>query len=205
MSTIAICVGRQLGSGGYEIAKSIAAELNFRLCDKEVLSVASTKSGLNKDLFEKSDEEVSSLHSFLANLVPFIGTGDFYGNSVDEESLFRVLSETISEFAENENCVFVGRCAEYILRNKPEMLSIFISADLDDRITRVAERRQIKPEAAKKLIVQNDRRRANFHDFYSSNQWGHASTYDLCINTSRLGKEASTKIVIDFIKKRFDI
>lgn len=205
MSKIAICIGRQLGSGGYQIAKSIAEQLNFKLCDKEVLYVASTKSGLNKELFEKSDEEKSSLHSFLTNLIPFVGSGDFYGNSVDEESLFRVLSESINELAEQENCVFVGRCAEYILREKEDMISIFVSADNEDRIARLCEKRGIKAEAAKKLIAQNDRRRANFHDFYSTRQWGHASTYDLCINTSRLGTEASTKIILDFIRQRFGI
>lgn len=203
MSTIAICVGRELGSGGSEIAKAISRELNFRYCDSEVINAASVKSGLDKRFFEKSDEERGKFSSYLAGLIPFIGGTDFYGNSFDEETLFHFLSQTISEFAQQQSCVFVGRCAEYILRQKQDMLSVFVCADTQDRIKRIIERKHCTQDQAKKLISQGDRKRANFHDFYSTRQWGRASTYDLCINTSRLGIDASLKIIMQFILARF--
>ncbi|MBO4487575.1 MAG: cytidylate kinase-like family protein [Bacteroidaceae bacterium] len=202
---ISICIGRQLGSGGSSIAQSIADQLGFRYCDSEVINEASVKSGLSRKVFEKSDEERSTFSSILTSIIPFVGNVDFYGNNVDEEKLFRFLSQTINDFAERDNCVFVGRCAEYILRKKPDMVSIFVSADIADRVERIAKLRNVTPEVAKKIITQNDRRRANFHDFYSSNQWGHAATYDLCINTSRLGQEASTEIIMNFIRQRFGL
>lgn len=203
MQTIAICVGRELGSGGSEIAKAIAKELGFRYCDSEVINAASVNSGLDKRVFEKSDEERSTFTSYLSGLIPFLGGGDFYGNSFDEETLFHFLSQTISDFAQLDSCVFVGRCAEYVLREKKEMLSVFVCADPADRIQRIIQRKQCSAEQAKKIITQGDRKRANFHDFYSNHQWGRASTYDLCLNTSRLGIDGSLQIVLDYIYARF--
>lgn len=203
MQTIAICVGRELGSGGSEIAKAIAKNLGFRYCDSEVINAASVNSGLDKKFFEKSDEERSSFASYLTGLIPFLGGSDFYGNSFDEETLFHFLSQTISDFASKDSCVFVGRCAEYVLREKKEMLSVFVCADTSERIQRIMERKQCSAEQAKKLISQGDRKRANFHDFYSNHEWGRASTYDLCMNTSRLGIEGSLNVIMDYIYARF--
>ena len=202
----AICLGRQLGSGGHEIAKYLAGELGFNFYDKELLYAAAARSGYSTDMFEKNDEEKSELHSFISHLVPFVGTADFYGNHVDEDFLFRILSETIQGIAAEENCIFVGRCAEYILREKRgTMVSVFISADEGDRVERLCKLRGIKPNAARKLISSNDKRRAAFHDFYSSRQWGRASTYDLCVNQSCMGMENTKKLVLEFVKQRFGI
>jgi len=202
----AICLGRQLGSGGYEIAKYLADELHFNFYDRELLYAAAAKSGYSTDIFERNDEEKSDLHSFIAHFVPFIGTADYYGNHVDGDFLFRILSETIQSIAAEENCIFVGRCAEYILREKKDtMVSIFVSADMDDRVKRICKKQNIKPAAAKKIISSNDKRRAVFHDFYSTNQWGKAATYDLCVNQSCLGMEKTKELILGYIKTRFDI
>ena len=202
----AICLGRQLGSGGREISQYLSDQLKFTFYDRELLYAAAARSGYSTDMFEKSDEEKSDLHSFISHLVPFVGTADFYGNRVDEDFLFRILSETIRGIAAEENCIFVGRCAEYILREKKDtMVSVFISADETDRVERLCQVRNIKPNAARKLISTNDKRRAAFHDFYSSAQWGRATTYDLCVNQSRLGMEKTKEYVLEYVKKRFDI
>ena len=201
-----IALGRQLGSGGSEIAKYLAEQLGFNYYDRELLYAAAAKSGYSRELFEKSDEEKSELHTFFANLIPFMGSTDYYGNQVDEDSLFRILSDTIRSIADQENCVFVGRCAEYILRDRLKtMFSVFVSADPENRILRLCEERKIKPEAARKLILTNDKRRSAFHDFYSTNQWGHANTYELCVNTSRIGMENSKKMILDYVKQKFGL
>lgn len=204
-SHFAVCLGRQLGSGGRIIGRQIAEELGFKFYDKELIYTAAAKSGYSKELFEKSDEEKSNLHTFFTNFIPFLGSTDFYGNHVDEESLFSILSQTIKEIAATDNCLFVGRCAEYILREHPRMTSIFISANMKDRIKRVSEMRKISAEEAKRVIQNNDKRRATFHDFYSSRQWGYASTYELCINSSFLGLDATKGLCVDYIKKRFTL
>lgn len=201
-----ICIGRQLGSGGSEIARFLAEQLNFKFFDKELLYAAAAKSGYSTEMFEKNDEEKNDLHSFITTFIPFVGGADFYGNHVDEDSLFRILSDTIHGISKEENCILVGRCAEYILReNKESMLSIFITADEEDRINRLCELRKISKHAAHKLINTNDKRRAAFHDFYSTHQWGKASTYDLCINQSRLGIEDTKKFLLEYVKKRFSL
>ena len=201
----AICIGRQLGSGGYVIGQKIAQELGFKFYDSELIYAAADRSGYSKDLFEKSDEERSAIRSFFTNCFPFLGNADFYGNPVNEEALFSILSQTIQELSEQENCLFVGRCAEYILRHHPNMTSIFISANMPDRIKRIAEKRGVSEERAKHLAHHNDKSRATFHDFYSNNQWGHAATYNLCINSSVLGIDATTELIINFIKQRFNL
>lgn len=201
-----IALGRSLGSGGSEIAKYLAEQLNLNYYDRELLSAAAVKSGYNQELFEKSDEEKSELHSFFTNLIPFMSSTDYYGNKVDEDALFHILSETIRSIAATENCIIVGRCAEYILRDhRDTMLSVFVAADPENRILRLCDKRHIKPEQARKLILTNDKRRSAFHDFYSTNQWGHANTYDLCVNTSRIGIEEAKKIVLAYAKQRFGL
>ena len=125
---------------------------------------------------------------------------------MDEDALFRILSETIRQIASEENCLFVGRCAEYILRERQDrLLSVFICADAEDRVARLCELRGIKPDAARKLIQTNDKRRAAFHDFYSNHQWGRAATYDLCINQSRLGMEGTKRFLLEYVKRRFNL
>ncbi|MBP3773749.1 MAG: cytidylate kinase-like family protein [Bacteroidaceae bacterium] len=201
-----ISLGRQLGSGGGEIARFLADKLNFKFYDRELLYAAAVKSGYSTEIFEKRDEEKSEFHSFISNLIPFVGTADYYGNHVDEDALFRILSETIRQIADEENCIFVGRCAEYVLRERKEcMLSIFICADTEDRIARLCQLRDIKPEAARKLIQTNDKRRAAFHDFYSTQQWGRAATYDLCINQSRLGMDKTKEFLLEYVRQRFNL
>jgi cytidylate kinase len=203
--TFAVCLGRELGSGGHAIAKHIADQLHLKFYDKELIYIAASKSGYSKELFEKSDEEKSTIHTFFTNFIPFLGSTDFYGNQVDEESLFSILSQTIRELAEQDNCLFVGRCAEYILRHKPLMTSIFISADMQDRVDRLMDSHHISAEHAKHFIINNDKHRASFHDFYSENQWGMASTYELCVNSSKLGLEDTELFITDYIRKRFSL
>lgn len=200
--TFAVCLGRQIGSGGHTIALEIAKKLNLHFYDNDLIHLAAAECGFNKELFEHKDEERTYLRSFFTNFIPFIGQSDFYRNQVDEESLFAILSQTIKELSEQYNSIFVGRCAEYILRHKPKMTSIFVCADMPDRISRVSNDQHITPEAARKMILANDKRRASFHNFYSEKHWGEADTYDLCINSSKLGMEGTVDFIIDFIQQR---
>ncbi|MEG1580138.1 MAG: cytidylate kinase-like family protein [Bacteroidaceae bacterium] len=204
-NTFVINIGRQLGSGGRIIGKRIAEDLGIRFYDKELIYLAAKESGFSEELFEQNDEQKSMLRSFFSNLIPFVGSGDIYDNQVSEESLFRILSDTIKTAAEQDNCVFIGRCSEYILREKKDCISLFISANDEDRIKRICEYNDVTREMAIKLIHASDKRRAAFHDFYSSGAWGAATTYDCCINSSMLGLDDTTELVKDVIKKRFHL
>lgn len=203
--TYVINIGRQLGSGGHLIGKKIAEDFGIKFYDKELLYLAARESGFNPELFEQSDEHKGKFRSFFTNFIPFVGSGDIYDNSVSEESLFSLLSDTIQKVAEEESCVIIGRCSEYILREKRRCANIFIHADQPDRVTRIADLKKITFHEAQKIIETCDEHRAAFHDFYSTAPWGVASTYHMSINSSILGIDGTTEYVEEFIRRKLSL
>lgn len=206
-TSLNICLGRQLGSGGYEIAKRVAERLELQLYDKEVLREAARESGVVPAMFLRSDEEKSGRWRGAAASSLFasgarLGANMGYTAAFDSKALFHIMSETIQRLAAEGNCLFVGRCAEYILRERGDVVSVFVAADKKDRIARVARLEGIGEKEARHLINNVDKRRAEYHDFYAHERWGQPSTYDLCINTSRCGLEVAVDIIVDFVERR---
>jgi len=162
MSTpFVINIGRQLGSGGREIGKRLAERFNIAYYDKEILSLAAQESGLRQGLFERSDEKKGLFRSIFHVVQPFFGGGgDFYENQLSEENLFIIQSRVMQRLASERSSVFIGRVADYILREHPRHVNIFITANLDDRIRRVAQRRNVLPKAAQSIIEEADEERA---------------------------------------------
>jgi cytidylate kinase len=177
-----ITIGRQIGSGGKEIGEALARHFGIACYDRELIRIASRESGLNHEFFEKADEQSS--RSFFGNFVGFRSgyTGDC--NYLCNETLFKIQSDVIRQLAERESCIFVGRCADYILRDHPRCLKIFISAHLPDRIRRIRDAHRLSEKEAAALIEQTDRKRAAYYNYYSNKTWGMATSYDLCINSS---------------------
>lgn len=204
MEKFVITIGRQLGSGGKEVAEMLAAELEVKLYDKTLLQEASRESGIDAAVFEMADERES--HSFFGSLFSIHGSiseympGESYLNS---DKLFEIQSEAIRKIAENESCIIVGRCAEYVLRDHPALFSIFITADRNDRIERVMRNEGLDQDAAIEHIEKHDKKRRSYHDYYATTLWGEAGSYDLCVNVSRLGIGATVELLKQFIKKRF--
>jgi len=190
-----ITIGRQLGSGGKEIGKRLSEKLGIPCYDKELIQLASRESGLGKEFFEKMDEKSS--HGFFSNLFGFRSgyVGDNSGNYLCNEALFKIQSDVIRLLAEKESCIFVGRCADYILRNHPNCIQIFITANMEDRILRLCQNENISEIEAKTLIEQTDRKRANYYSFYSNKTWGMASSYNICINSSVFSIEEICNII----------
>ncbi|MDR1436850.1 MAG: cytidylate kinase-like family protein, partial [Candidatus Symbiothrix sp.] len=149
--------------------------------------------------FERMDEKgsYSFLGSFFSARSGFMGNNA--GNYLCNETLFRIQSDVIKELAGKESCIFVGRCADYILRNHPHTVSIFINARLEDRIQRIASERKITEKEAKGLIEQTDRKRAAYYNYYSNKIWGHSFSYDLCVNSSILGINATSKFILQYL------
>ena len=208
MEHLVITIGRQLGSGGRNIGKQLAVKLNIPFYDKELINIASKESGLSKELFEQADEKKqNNLFGTWFGLRSSLMVGDYQINSsVCNESLFQIQSDVIRRLAEQQSCVFVGRCADYILRDNPRCLNLFISADLDDRISRVVEMAQISSgklplssEKAKELIRQTDKKRAEYYNYYTSKEWGAAKSYHLCLNSSLLGEAETIAYITNFI------
>lgn len=205
----AINVGRQLGSGGHEIGEKIASRLNIAFYDKELINVASEKSGLCLELFEKADEEASQggMFSSLTNLhIPFITESSIPSASfLTKDSLFKIQSDVIRMLIAVKPCVFMGRCADYILRNNPSCVNIFITANPQDRIKRLCNLRNISKDEAISAIEKCDRRRAEYYNYYTTGKWGAADTYHICINSSVLGIDGTVDYLLSFIHQKIGL
>ncbi|MDR2691887.1 MAG: cytidylate kinase-like family protein, partial [Dysgonamonadaceae bacterium] len=203
MEKYVITIGRQLGSGGKLTGELLSRKLGIPCYDKELIQMASMKSGLGREFFEKADEKNSV--SILGNYISF--RSGFMGhtaiNYLSNETLFKIQSDVIRNLAEKESCIFVGRCADYILRNYRHCLKIFICADRSDRIQRICRDCRISEKEAGMRIEQTDKKRASYYNYFSNKTWGAAISYDMCFNSSVLGIENIAGIVEDFVKKQY--
>lgn len=198
---IIINVGRQIGSGGHIVAKQLAEYFGCCFYDREILNLAAKESGFCKEFFEENDEHKNFMKSLFHVRIPFVSDANFYKNDFSQESLFRLQSNAIRKAAETESCVFVGRCADYILRDFKNVFNVFVTADMDDRIKAVAERKGCPAEVARKIITNGENRRSSYYNFYTGKRWGYSESYDLCINTSRLGIDGTSQFIIQYIEK----
>ena len=197
---IIINVGRQIGSGGGEIARILADKFGCRLLDKELLNLAAKESGFSEKFFEQNDEQRGFLKSLFHMHAPLAGDRNMYHNNFSEENLFLFQSEAIKKAASEGSCVFVGRAADYILRDEPNAISIFITADIESRIENVSKRMGIDKNAARKFIEDKEDERSKYYNYYTGKKWGHASSYDLCVDSSILGIEQTAELIANFIK-----
>lgn len=191
-----ICIGRQFGSGGHEIGTGLAKALDIPCYDKEILKQAAQESGIMEELFERADEKAagSFLHSLTAGN-SYLGAFSSYDDYLTNDKLFLFQSKTIKEMAQKGPCVMIGRCADYILRGHQKRLSVFIHAPLELRVQRIAHLHNLEEDAARALIKKTDKSRSNYYSFYTENDWGAASTYDLCLNAGKLGVDASVALL----------
>lgn len=199
---LVINIGRQLGSGGRTIGRMLAKELGLDYYDKEILDIAARESGFCTEIFERSDENKGFFQSFFGNVMPVFGHAtDFYQSQISDENLFRLQSDAIRKaVAKGRGGVFIGRCADYVLRDYPNCLNIFLSADSEERIALIASRQQISETEARKLMQRGDERRATYYNYYATGRWGEAANYHLCINTSKLGLEKTAQSILQYIK-----
>ena len=198
---IIINVGRQIGSGGGQIARLLADKFGCKLYDKELLNLAAKESGFSEKFFEQNDENRGFFKSLFHMHAPLVGDSNMYSNNFSQEGLFLIQSEAIRKAAAEGSCVFVGRTADYILRDCPNAVSIFITANVDERIKRVSQRMNIDEETARKFIEDKENQRSTYYNYYTGKRWGHSSSYDLCINSSILGVEATADFIADFVRK----
>lgn len=196
-----INIGRQLGSGGKLIGQLLAQELEIPIYDRTLIDTAAKESGFCKEIFERKDEE-KGIISRLFDVIPFMGD-NMYGNCLSDEALFKIQSDAIRHLAERGSCIFVGRCADYILRDEPHIINIFITADEADRMARIRERHpDFSPEQARQFMLKADHKRSSYYNYYSANTWGHAASYHLCINSSLLGIEGTMQFIKSFVLAR---
>lgn len=200
-----INIGRQVGSGGRIIAKLLADEFECQFYDKEILNLAAKESGFSEKFFEQNDEQRGFIQTLFSMHAPLISDNNFYNNKFSQDGLFQFQSEAITKAADEGSCVFVGRAADYVLRTYPNVVNIFITADMKDRIKLVCQRLGCDEKDAKKLIIDKESERASYYNYYTGKKWGHSCSYDLCINSSIMGLEKTADIIGCFIRRRFEL
>ena len=199
MAVKSIVIGRQYGSGGYDIGKRLAEELGYSFYDKEIVELAAKKGNLHADTAKKLDENAKG--SFLYSIAMgnySVGTlgGPIYYDLPINDKLFIAQSEIIKERVAQGPCVFVGRCADYVLKNAEiPHLSVFLYADMNYKAGRVSERLEIPLQKAKDKVVKIEKQRRSYYDYYTNMEWGVMKNYDLCLSTSALGEDKCFEII----------
>lgn len=193
-----ITIGRQFGSGGSEIGKALGEKLGIKCYDKEILYEAAKNSGLCEAVASKYDE--SGQQSFLYSLA----TTGYFGSHVDYQpinaKLYGAQFQLIRSIADkDESSIFIGRCADYVLEERKELVKIYISADIDYRVKRVAKEHNIGEAEALKMIQKRDKQRASYYNFYTSKKWSEANSYDLCINSGKVGTIGAVQLILNYL------
>lgn len=205
MKHIIINVGRQVGAGGQEIGRMLAKDFEAQYYDRELLNLAAKESGFSEKFFKQNDEKKGFLRGLFNVQAPHIIGGSLYGSNFSQEGLFQFQSDAIRKAASEGSCVFLGRCADYILRDFENVVNVFITASMDFRVDVVSKVKQLDAEHALKLIEHVESRRAQYYNYYTGKRWGAAESYDLCIDASILGLEETEKLIADYIRKRFGL
>jgi cytidylate kinase len=196
-----ISIGRQIGAGGLGVARRLSKEFGLKVYDKELLAEVARESGLDEACFVQRDEHSSrGMRTALQGFRSLLGVYNRAGTNtvMTEEQLFKIQSEVMQKIAAKEDCIFVGRCADYILRDEPRLVTVFIAADLESRVRNLMRVGGKSEEEARRFIETGDRKRAEYYNYYTFKKWGDSASYDLCVNASRLGDDEDR--VVDLIK-----
>lgn len=201
---IIINVGRQIGSGGKIIARQLAEHFGCKFYDYELLNLAAKESGFCEEFFRQHDEKKGFFRNLFQMHTPFVSDNSFYQNDFSQENLFKIQSDVIRKAAAEGPCVFVGRCADYVLRDNPNCFNVFITAGMDTRQKRVVERRGCNEKEAQKIIEHGEEQRAAYYNYYTGKHWGDSRSYHLCINSDILGIEGTSLAIEEVINRKLN-
>ncbi|MCD7815092.1 MAG: cytidylate kinase-like family protein [Lachnospiraceae bacterium] len=196
---VVVTIGRQFGSGGHEIGEKLAKKLGIKFYDKELIKVIAKQSGLCEKVLESYDEKPTN--SLLYSIVMDVYPSAMYTGPTLDQQIYQANYDAIKQLGE-ESCVIVGRCADYILRDMPELVSVFVHANSDFRAERIAEEYQLPDAKVRDMLVKTDKKRASYYNFQSEKKWGAATSYNLCIESSSIGIEGSVEMIENYIRHR---
>lgn len=198
-----ITIARQYGSGGREIGEKVAALLGIPLYDKELITDAAAKGNLNEEVIRTTEESAAnSLLYTLAVGSNTLGAAMNFGYKIPlNDKLFILQSEVIKDYAAKGSAVIIGRCADYVLKDREPLFRVFVYGDLKHRQERLLLRHpEVKPSQIVDIINKTDKRRASYYNFYTGEKWGKFDHYDLAVNSSTLGVDATAKLIADAAK-----
>jgi len=203
MDKCIITISRQYGSGGRHVGELIAKELGIPFYDKEIIDMSAEKSGMSPVYIEKSGESIPNafLHNLIHSSYTNIDSVSYYDVPVSDK-LFQTQAAVIKELAEQGSCVIVGRCADYILRDNPALVTVFLRADVEDRVRHAIEHYNLPEARAKEKLKKIDRHRENYYKYYTTRQWGAIDNFDIVLNTSFTGVEGAAAVLKTMIETR---
>lgn len=207
MDNIVITIARQYGSGGKTVGKMVAEKLGIPFYSRDILRLASEDSGINEKLFAEADEKLKKTTLFKISKSVYEGelippdSDDF----VSTRNLFNYQAKVIKKLAETESCVIVGRCADYVLRNYPNVMSVFVHADREFCLARAMERNSMTIREMEKFINKTDKYRGDYYKYYTGWDWCDARHYDLCLNSGKLGFDKCMEEILSYRNIRFEL
>lgn len=206
---IVVTIGRQFGSGGRELGKKLAERLGYKYYDKELLSEAARRSGMSEEFFARNDERFPSFFNGLFSFAFGYNSGNIFSGttSISDDSLYRAQSDFIHSLADEGSCVIVGRTSDYVLRDHPRTVNVFVHAPEEACIDRIMARKfdpeLTTREKARAKARRVNKIRSNYYNFYTDKEWGAASSYDLTFDTSRMPMDEIVEVIADYINRRF--
>ncbi len=195
-----ITISRQFGSGGHEIGQKLAEKLNVPFYDKELIALAAKKSGISSEILENIDEKATNslLYSLSMGMYGFGSNGRLSPDLPMNDKLFLLQSEIITDAAKQGSCVIVGRCADYLLRDDPCAVHVFIQASRQKRVERVTRLYDLSEQKALEMMIKTDKKRAAYFNFYTSLKWGQIENYNLCVDSGSIGVDNAVDLIAQF-------
>ena len=205
MKNVVIAIARQYGSGGRTVGEMLSKRLEIPFYDKDLARIASEESGINEALFVNTDEKVKNIKRFSLTKNAYSGELLSPGsdNFTSEDNLFNYQAKVIRDLAEKEPCVIMGRCANYILKDYDNVLSVFVHAPMDFCMEQAAKKHSMTPAELKKYIIRTDKHRADYYKYHTGIEWTDARYYDLCLDSSKLGFDRCVEEIIAYMEVRF--
>lgn len=205
MERVVITIARQYGSGGKTVGKMLAKELGIPWYNRELLKMASEESGISEQLFTQLDEKLKN--SLFKRISPDIYTGELIppqsSDFVSAKNLFNYQAEVIKRLAKTQSCVIIGRAADFVLKDYPNVVSVFVHGSEAFNLARAMEQNSMTEDEMKKFIARTDKYRAEYYKHYTGREWTDARNYDLCLNSSKLGFEKCVEEIKAYIHVRF--
>ncbi|MCI7180247.1 MAG: cytidylate kinase-like family protein [Schaedlerella sp.] len=206
MENIVVTIARQYGSGGKTIGEMLAKDLGIPCYNVNLLKMASEESGINEQLFMQMDEKLRN--SPILRMTTDVYTGDVIppesSEFVSAKNLFNYQAKVMKRLAETESCVIIGRAADFVLKDYPNVISVFVHASEEFNLARAMERNSMTEAEMKKFIAKTDRYRADYYKHYTGREWTDARNYDLCLNSGKMGFEKCVQEIKGYMKVRFE-
>ena len=199
-----ICISRQLGSGGKNIGQKLAKQLGIEFYDQKLIEETAKESGMCRETVEELEETPTNSLLYSMYSTPFFG-GFGFNPVVDlpmTDRLFVTQADIIREAAKKGSCVIVGRCADYILKDDPDLFTVFIHRDQEERVNQISKTYDISLKKAEELVKKGDKKRSHYYNYYSDRHWGEAENYDMTINSDILGEDYTVELIVKCLEKR---